>query len=210
VLAALLALAALAVPSAASGSPLVIADNTGGNDIHASANDAQKHEVTVTFQGVAYQVNDRAGVQNLWPSCVAVDANTASCPRTGETTVQIRTGAGDDIIVFQSMAANDNGEAIGGAGSDGIIGSSNGGDQLRGGSGNDNIFGRGRNDALYGGPGPDHLSGGTGKDFLSGGTGPDFLKARDGERDQRILCGSGNDRATLDRIDFSHTSPSSC
>jgi Ca2+-binding RTX toxin-like protein len=198
----LLVLAALAAPTAASAEPLVIADNTGGNDIHASANDAQTHEVTVTFQGGSYQVNDRAGVQNLWASCVVIDAETVSCPRTGATTVQISTGAGDDIIVFQSMQANDVGEAISGPGNDGIDGSQNhGGNQLRGGPGNDLIFGRGGNDALYGGGGRDQMNGGSGKDYLSGGAGNDDLKARDGARDSRILCGGGDDRATFDRID---------
>ncbi len=198
----LLVLAAAALPSAASATPLVIADNSGGNDINASANDSQRHEVTVTFQAGSYQVNDRAGVQNMWPSCTAIDPETVSCPRTGGTTVQISTGAGDDIIVFQSMQANDVGEAITGAGDDAIDGSQNhGGNQLRGGPGNDLIFGRGGNDALYGGSGRDRLNGGSGKDYLTGGAGRDDLKARDGARDSRILCGGGDDRATFDRID---------
>jgi Ca2+-binding RTX toxin-like protein len=198
----LLALVALAAPSAASAAPLVIADNTGGGEIQASGRDAVNHHITVTFRDGAYLIADTQGVQSLQPSCTAVDSQTVSCARTGGTDVEIRTGTGNDVVVFQSMEANDVGEAITGDGSDGMIGSRNhGGNQLRGGPGDDLIFGRDGGDALYGGPGADKLVGGIGKDYFAGGSGNDRLRAADGERDSRIFCGGGNDRAAFDRID---------
>jgi Ca2+-binding RTX toxin-like protein len=204
----LLALVALAAPSAASASPLVIADNTNGGEIEASVRDGLDHHITVSFQSGSYVLTDTKGVQSTQPSCALLDAQTASCTRSGGTDVEIRTGTGDDVVVFQSMVENDVGEAITGDGDDAMIGSRNhGGNQLRGQAGNDAIFGRDGNDALYGGPGADKLVGGAGKDYFSGGPGNDRLRAGDGQRDSRLLCGSGDDRAGFDRID---PAPVSC
>ena len=93
------------------------------------------------------------------------------------------------------------------------------GDVLRGLSGNDRIHGRGGRDRLFGDRGKDRLYGGTGNDvlrgglhadrlvgdggadLLRGGKGDDTIRARDGRRD-RISCGSGRDRATLDSRDL--------
>jgi Ca2+-binding RTX toxin-like protein len=206
--AGLLALVALAAPSAASASPLVILDNTGGGEIQASAQDDLAHHVTVTFRDGSYLLSDTRGVQSRQPSCTAADAQTVSCTRTGGTDVEIRTGAGNDVIVFQSMQGNDVGEAISGDGNDAMIGSRNhGGNQLRGQGGADMIFGRDGGDALYGGAGADKLVGGRGKDYFSGGPGNDRLRAGDGERDSRLFCDGGDDRASFDRID---PAPVSC
>jgi hypothetical protein len=204
------AVLALGAPGVASAAPLVIADNTNGDEIQASASDGMGHEVTVSFDGGSYKLHDAAGVVSRQPSCIAVDPTTVSCPPVGIGDIEVRTGAGDDTITFASMQDNDFGEAIAGPGNDLLFGSGSDGDQLHGGSGADRIRGLGGNDALYGEVGADRLNGGPGKDFLSGGGGPDFVQARDGERDQRVLCGAGNDHATLDPIDVSHTSPRSC
>jgi Ca2+-binding RTX toxin-like protein len=186
----------------------VIADNTGGDSIEASVSDGQDHTITVSFVSGSYVLHDPAGVQSLQPSCVAANPATVSCHRSGGTSVEIRTGTGDDKIGFLSMQANDVGEALAGAGNDRLLGSANhGGNQLRGEGGADRILGRDGNDALYGGAGNDRLKGGPGKDYLAGGGGSDLLLARDGERDQRILCGSGSDRARVDPIDVA---PVSC
>ncbi len=186
----------------------MIADNTGGDSIEASVSDGQDHTITVSFVSGSYVLHDPAGIQSLQPSCVAANPATVSCHRSGGTSVEIRTGTGDDKIAFLSMQANDAGEALAGAGNDRLLGSANhGGNQLRGEGGADRILGRDGNDALYGGAGNDRLKGGPGKDFLAGGGGSDLLLARDGERDQRILCGSGSDRARVDPIDVA---PVSC
>ena len=91
-------------------------------------------------------------------------------------------------------------------------------DTLRGLGGNDRLRGRGGRDRLFGGRGRDRLSGGTGNDvlrgglhgdrlvgdrgadLLRGGDGNDKIRARDGRRD-RVSCGRGRDRATLDSLD---------
>jgi Ca2+-binding RTX toxin-like protein len=196
------------LPAAASSAPLVIADNTGGDSIDASVNDGQDHQVTVSFENGSYLLHDPAGVASLQPSCVAVDPATVSCRRSGGTSVEIRTGAGDDEVSFTSMQANDVGEAIAGGGNDRLIGSSNhGGNQLKGQAGADRILGRDGNDALYGGGGRDRLKGGPGKDAFDGGGGTDLVLARDGERDALIACGPGADRALIDAIDVA---PQSC
>jgi Ca2+-binding RTX toxin-like protein len=206
--ATLLPVAVLAVvPGAASAGPLVIADNTGGDTIEASVSDGQDHQVTVSASGGSTVLHDPAGIQSLQPSCLAVDPATVRCGRgTGRTSVEIRTGAGDDTVTFASLQGNGVGEAIAGPGNDRLVGSSNhGGNQLKGEAGNDRILGRDGNDALYGGGGNDRLKGGTGTDFFAGGGGADLILARDGERDSRILCGSGADQALLDAIDMAQS-----
>ncbi len=74
-------------------------------------------------------------------------------------------------------------------------------DRLFGGSGRDNLYGGNDRDVLRGGPDADRLVGGRGDDLLRGGTGDDTIRARDGRRD-RISCGPGRDRATLDARDL--------
>ena len=73
-------------------------------------------------------------------------------------------------------------------------------DRLYGGRGRDRLYGGNDRDVLRGGPGDDRLAGGHGQDVLRGGTGDDTLRARDGWSD-RISCGPGSDRATLDSHD---------
>ena len=85
-------------------------------------------------------------------------------------------------------------------------------------AGNDRIRGRGDDDCLVGGPGKDRLIGGPGADRLTGGRGADTLvggpgvnrydagagrdvvDARNGRR-ELVSCGSGRDRARVDRRD---------
>jgi Ca2+-binding RTX toxin-like protein len=67
-------------------------------------------------------------------------------------------------------------------------------------AGADRIFGRKGNDLLSGGPGKDVIDGGPGRDLIYGGGEDDLIQARDGQRDE-IDCGSGHDRAIVDRKD---------
>lgn len=76
----------------------------------------------------------------------------------------------------------------------------NGRDRITGGRGGDRIRGRGGDDRLSGGRGRDCISGGTGNDRINGGSGRDRISAVDGTRD-RVNCGSGVDRARVDRRD---------
>jgi hypothetical protein len=105
----------------------------------------------------------------------------------------------------------------GGRGKDGIAGGrgkdavwgSKGNDRVRGGRGKDRVRGWKGNDKLRGGGGrdrvrggqrKDRVSGGKGNDKLRGGGGRDRVRAADGDRD-RVGCGQGRDRATVDPID---------
>jgi hypothetical protein len=64
------------------------------------------------------------------------------------------------------------------------------------------LIGSAANDTLTGGAGDETIEGLGGSDALSGLAGDDRLRANDGERD-RILCGPGEDRASIDLQDRS-------
>jgi Ca2+-binding RTX toxin-like protein len=110
-----------------------------------------------------------------------------------------------------------NDRLIGGPGTDGMTGRSgddslsggSGGDRVVGAAGNDRLAGDGGDDSISGGAGRDRLFGGRGADRLLGGPGPnrysggpgnDVIDARNGVR-ERVSCGSGRDRARVDRRD---------
>ena len=86
--------------------------------------------------------------------------------RTGPVTVALsnqtedgETGEGDEV-------GGDVDNAVGGAGSDVLIGSVSAGNVLTGGPGDDSLDGLGGNDNLNGGPGADTLVGGPGSDLV--------------------------------------------
>ena len=109
--------------------------------------------------------------------------------------LQLRGDSGRDNVTGSARA-----DVLRGyAGSDRLSGRG-GGDLLFGGSGRDRLHGGAGNDTLRGGANGDRLVGGSGRDVLRGGSGPDAIRARDGRRD-RIACGPGRDRATLDSHD---------
>jgi Ca2+-binding RTX toxin-like protein len=97
----------------------------------------------------------------------------------GRSTVFIRGGAGDDLI-------------IGGAAND-VLSGEEGSDLIDGGAGNDLIRGHKGQDQLLGGVGDDVLDGGLEDDTLSGGTGNDVLIG--GRGDDNINGGDGIDVA---------------
>ena len=89
--------------------------------------------------------------------------------------------------------------ARGGDGDDKLRG--NGGrDKLQGDAGVDNLGGGEGSDRITGGPGDDKLTGGPGKDRIRGSGSNDEINSVDAKRD-RVKCGSGDDRATVDPID---------
>jgi Ca2+-binding RTX toxin-like protein len=116
---------------------------------------------------------------------------------------------GDDAI--DGAAGNDC--LFGGLGSDRLSGREGNdrllGDDRRKGRGNDVLNGNGGNDLLSGGRGRDRLRGGKGKDRLSGGPGRNVLIGGPGNdrlnsvngKSDRLYCGRGRDRATVDRRD---------
>jgi acid phosphatase type 7 len=107
----------------------------------------------------------------------------------------LRGTAGADVL--RARSGNDRVFALRGA--DRVFGG-RGDDRISGGSGRDTLLGGRGHDRIWGGPQRDLLIGGRGRDTLRGGSGPDRVIARDKWRD-RIACGSGRDRATLDSAD---------
>jgi Ca2+-binding RTX toxin-like protein len=73
-------------------------------------------------------------------------------------------------------------------------------DSLVGGGAGDVIFGFGGNDRIKGAGGHDCLIGGPGVNAYDAGPGKDYVDARNGRR-ELVRCGSGKDRARLDRRD---------
>jgi len=131
--------------------------------------------------------------------------------------------AGHDCV----DAGPDRDDVTGGSGNDTLLGGA-GHDDLDGGSGADRLFGQIGNDTLTGDSGRDMLAGGDGDDRLNGGSGAnrlfgergddrlvaggsggssldggsgnDRIDAVNGRRD-KVKCGSGFDRAVVDRRD---------
>jgi Ca2+-binding RTX toxin-like protein len=90
-----------------------------------------------------------------------------------------------------------------------LISGLGGNDLIRGRGDDDCLIGSSGKDRLFGGPGYDRLTGGTGADALVGGSGVnrydagagnDVVNARNG-RAELVSCGSGRDRARVDRSD---------
>jgi Ca2+-binding RTX toxin-like protein len=99
-----------------------------------------------------------------------------------------------------TLTGGDAGEVVIGFGS---------GDRMRGEGGHDCLVGGPGADTLKGGEGDDRLVGGRGRDVLIGGDGAnaydagggdDVVRARNG-RPESVRCGSGRDRAYVDRRD---------
>jgi Ca2+-binding RTX toxin-like protein len=167
-------------------------------------NSEQSDNVSVTFSGGNIVVQNGSGApQTFDPGSI--------------TSLQIRTGGGNDIVVIGAgvnvPTTIDGGDGndllvggagrsvlIGGVGSDFLYGGA-GDDVLQGGIGNDQLFGGGGNDALVGGGGVDIIDGGAGRDLVAGGAGSDLLVGGGGDD---ILIGGttvhDGDVAALDSI----------
>jgi hypothetical protein len=107
------------------------------------------------------------------------------------------------------VAGSDRGERLRGTpGADALFGlrgddrleGGDGPDCLRGGDGGDRLLAGAGGDRALGDTGPDLVVGGPGKDRLHGKSGSDRIDAVDGRKDV-VSCGSGRDRATVDRAD---------
>lgn len=100
-------------------------------------------------------------------------------------------------------------DRLNGGGAGEVIFGYGGNDSIRGGGGHDCLLGDEGADVLRGQAGADRLTGGSGADTLVGGSGvnvydagpgADFVDARNGKR-ELVRCGSGRDRARVDRRD---------
>jgi Ca2+-binding RTX toxin-like protein len=194
-----------AVPAAADGqpvgvsahgpgwhgeSPAVAIAGSGGDD-EVEVRSAGPSALVVSNAGgvvIAAQTCQYSGV--LVPpdscGCRSVDALSATCYTTGGIQASGQLLDGDDTIrVFDPIAS----AFFAGRGADRVVGNALG-DFLRGGPGSDRLAGRHGNDEVYG------LRG---HDSSYGGAGNDLLWAVDDDHDRVIDCGSGNDRAFVDR-----------
>ncbi|WP_245514069.1 M10 family metallopeptidase [Antarcticimicrobium luteum] len=126
--------------------------------------------------------------------------------RAGAVTLNLKAGkfssfdAADDVVITYGTVIED---ALGGAGSDKLIG--NGArNTLKGGGGSDTIKGGGGNDRLSGQAGDDTLKGAKGRDVLLGGGGDDTLKG--GGKKDTLKGQAGDDmlfgQAGADRFIF--------
>ncbi len=112
---------------------------------------------------------------------------TSTLYRNGET-IEVRAGAGNDLVIMdESTAITWSGKLFGEGGDDVLMGASRP-DYMDGGTGNDALFGNGGDDQLFGGAGKDSLYGGAGADILDGGDGNDHL---DGGAGTDLLFGRG-------------------
>jgi hypothetical protein len=125
-------------------------------------------------------------IRGLDGNDVIVGARGADCLFGGLGKDRLHAGPGGDLL---------NGEG----GAD-ILEGKNDNDVLRGGPGADVLLGGHGSDRMDGGAGTDLLSDGTGVNSYAGGDGNDWISARQGIAEQ-ISCGSGSDRATVDRRD---------
>ena len=141
--------------------------------------------------------------------CMAIDSIRARCDFPSDGGLDAFLGAGDDVLATDPAQP---GQLVGtgGSGSDSVVlpMGSEVDLRFRGNKGADVIAGASANDLLRGGPGADLLRGRAGGDVVNGkkggdrlfgGSGDDSLHARHGDRDKRIDCARGADRAAVDR-----------
>jgi Ca2+-binding RTX toxin-like protein len=149
---------------------------------------------------------------------VRVDLARGSGGATGETDTlagfeDVAGGFGDDRLAGTSarnaLSGGPGDDRLEGRGGVDELAGDSGRDRLDGGERRDVLRGGAGGDVLRGGPGGDRLEGGAGNDRLFGGrdrnlsfggTGNDFLDLVNGRREQGS-CGSGRDRARIDRVD---------
>ena len=139
---------------------------------------------------------------------VLTGAGSADVIDGGEGADVLRGGGGADRL-FGGVGAD---ALLGQAGDDELFGDPGQGDgyytpiirlrpdRLVGGRGDDKLYDSGGANTYLGGPGRDFLEGGSGRDTMDAGPGRDRVSARAGRRDE-VRCGSGLDRARLDRRD---------
>ncbi len=109
----------------------------------------------------------------------------------GDRSSETLFGLGGDDVLFGNRG---NDTLLGFDGGDLMVGGP-GNDTARGGPGDDRLFGKAGGDRLAGGPDNDFIRGGGGADVMKGKTGIDRINAHDGERDVKINCGPGSNRA---------------
>jgi Ca2+-binding RTX toxin-like protein len=196
-----------------AGAPSALASTvtvSGGDTVRVLETGNEANQVTVGYVAGTdtYRITDAAAALTPSGTCVAVDANTATCPGAGVTRIEVQTGDRDDSIVLdaatipgtitESLDAGSANDSIVGANTPGTLTGGSGNDSVRGrgtligGSGNDQIAGSPLSDNLRGSSGRDLLDGGFGGDDISGGSNTDTLVYPGRPNAINVTVGSGN------------------
>jgi Ca2+-binding RTX toxin-like protein len=155
-----------------------------------------------------YIVTDPAGTEPGNSYCVGISSTSVSCEVLGGRIFAAMRGGTDSLSVGSEVAGPVDGSA--GAGNDRValapdypgrvtFRGGNGADLLAGGTQRDRLIGQNGKDRLKGRGGDDRIKGEKGRDEAGGGSGDDRLVMSQNDRDKTIDCGSGDDRAIIDR-----------
>lgn len=134
-----LARAVASVKAPATGTSRVAVDNS---TITYKAGSGQTNNVSISLSASTYTISDSGTTIAVGSGCTSVSAGQATCPSTGVTKFNIRSGDGNDTV---ALAASVTADAT--------------------------IYGEDGNDVLTGGAGNDTLSGGSGADTIDGAGG---------------------------------------
>jgi Ca2+-binding RTX toxin-like protein len=122
----------------------------------------------------------------------------------GDPTAPLSSGGCGPVVMGTDgpdrLTGADVGEIVFGFAGNDLIRGRAGHDCLLGDDGNDTLRGERGDDRLTGGAGADVLVGGPGTNAYDAGPGRDVVDARNGRR-ELVRCGSGRDRARVDRRD---------
>jgi Ca2+-binding RTX toxin-like protein len=159
----LVALAAVAFPTAAQAAPSTAFVDTGILSVLATDKDTP-HSLDVSFFGGSYTVTDTAGI-TPGGGCSPAGPNAVSCPEGFDIlAVAVDGGAASDRIRISSLGSfpgnNDQFRTAAG---------------LFGEGGNDTIIGSDRDDLIRGGDGDDTIDGRLGGDDMNGQRGVDTV-----------------------------------
>ena len=184
--------ASLALATSAASAYAATLDLTGGVLAYdAPLGDTVSNALTVSFAGGVYTIDDPAETavtptaNALAAGCLAVDANTATCPAAGVTSFSIETRTGDDTIVLTGVPVT--AVVIAGPGNDVIIGG-DGPDVFEWNPGDGS-------DVIDGGPGQDDLQ------FFGGDIGETFTVVPDGATGFDLLRNVGSITMTVDGVE---------
>jgi Ca2+-binding RTX toxin-like protein len=170
-----------------AGGPLLVADRAamGGSGALLSVDPLTGAQSVVASAG---SFAEPAGVAVVPPLCDDAAADVVGSEQVDE----ISSGTFSDVIA--ALGGDDNVTA---GESDDLVCGGDGNDTLYGDDGDPLFFAP---DTLLGEEGNDTLSGGARPDRLFGGPGADNLRAKGGQKD-RVNCGGGRDKATVNRRD---------
>jgi Ca2+-binding RTX toxin-like protein len=163
-----------------------------GSQLRYEASPTEANQVSITFDGAYYQVQEAPGVTiSVGTGCTSLAANHARCAASGIFSVYIDVKDGTNSASIGSLSLPS--QILGGTGNDTLTGGS-AGDTLNGGTGGTNtLTGNAGNDSFTGGTGADTFNGGDGNDTLNSSAGADSMVGGNG--DDLFHASSSNDGA---------------